>query len=347
VDTDNDGGGDQGHALESIGGQEPYRRLFTDLGVGVLILDQDGYLVSVNNRGAALCGAAPGDLSGRHLTELCATDLPSEVSELLSTAAGAPVSAELRIRSAGCRALPVQASFSPVSDLPDGRACYSVSLTDISTHLERAKQHQREAEKLGVLLRETHHRVKNNLQIIASLVGILAGSEDKAPAWVESLEQRIRAISMVHDTLYASSTYSDVDFDDYVRRMVDHTMSTVSLATQVEVDIDIASPRIGLSEVLPLGIILSEFLINSAKYAFVDRSRGSVTIRQWEEGNRVVLEYHDDGPGLPADTESPSADSKAAIGLEIVGALMEQLNGSVTFEDPPGFSARLTFRRRG
>jgi len=344
VDTDST---DEGYALDSIGGEELYRRLFTGLGVGVWILDQDGYVVSVNHLGAELCGVAPAELCGRHLTELCATDLPPEVSELLSRPQGAPVSTELRIRCPDCRAVPAKAGFSAVPDLPDGRACYSVSLVDVSDHAERAKQYQREAEKLGVLLRETHHRVKNNLQIIASLVGLLAGSEEEPPAWVESLEQRIRAISLVHETLYASSTYGDVDFDDYVRRMVDHTLSTVSMATAVDVDIDIASPRMGLSEVLPLGIILSELLINSAKYAFADRSSGSVIIRQWEEeGRRVVLEYRDDGPGLPAKTEALSNPSKAAIGLEIVGALMEQLNGSVTLGEPPGFSARLTFRRR-
>ncbi len=251
----------------------------------------------------------------------------------------------------------------------------AVALRDLTgawAHLSRLEAKTRQLE---LLLKETHHRVKNNLQVIASLVAILSSSEDYVPDWVDSLEQRIRAISLIHETIYTSSTYDHVDLAEYIRRMVDHTLSTALVGSHVKVKLDIASGKLGITEVMPLGIILSEFLLNSIKHAFEKHGGGLLEIREREgaDGN-VIVEYADDGPGMPiellpaadsestnggrdaarndgkaipSDTSGPGTRTAPSVGMEIVHALVAQLRGTLSFGDPPGFSAVLTFPRSG
>jgi two-component sensor histidine kinase len=231
-----------------------------------------------------------------------------------------------------------------MTDADQRRVGSVVVLTDLSEYRSREAALRDEVRRLGLLLKETHHRVKNNLQIIASLVAILAASEEEAPPWVDSLEQRVRAIAMVHETLYESSNYGEVNLNDYIRRMVDNSLAQAGLSASVHVSIDVASGRLSLGETIPVGIIVSEFLTNSVKYACAGRSEGRLTIRESEGPDEVVeLFYADDGPGIsPERRENPRQGS---VGMEIVEALVGQLGGELVLGDPPGFSATLTFPR--
>jgi two-component sensor histidine kinase len=259
------------------------------------------------------------------------------------------------------------------------------------TH-ERVRELERNVRHLEVLLKETHHRVKNNLQVIASLVAILASSEEQVPAWVDSLEHRIRAISLIHETIYTSSSYGHVDLGEYIERMVDHVLTSSTVGAKVAVNLDIASRKMGIAEIMPLGIILSEFLLNSVKHAFEVRGSGELHIREHEaEDGTVTLEYRDDGPGMQAellsgaDEATPASEDESggagdgessresagasergsapgagsaskpdtasgrdtpSVGMEIVHALIAQLDGNLEIGEPPGFSAVLTFPRR-
>ncbi len=243
------------------------------------------------------------------------------------------VQAEVDLYRRDGSVIPARVAVSAMTDAEHRRVGSVVTLTDLSEHRHREAALRDEVRRLGLLLKETHHRVKNNLQIIASLVAILAASEDEAPPWVDSLEQRVRAIAMVHETLYESSNYGDVNLNDYIRRMVDSSLTQAGLSASVHVSVDIASGRLSLAETIPVGIIVSEFLTNSIKYAFAGRSEGRLTIRESEGPDEVVeLYYADDGPGIsPERRENPRQGS---VGMEIVEALTGQLGGELVLGDP-------------
>ncbi|MFW5729788.1 MAG: histidine kinase dimerization/phosphoacceptor domain -containing protein [Spirochaetota bacterium] len=344
----------QDDVLPEFYGPGTWVRLVQALDVGVCTLDGENCVVSANPAVTQLCGLQQEELKRTKFTALWDQPVPIEVIQALgedqgapgvaATARGGSLQAEVDLRRRDGRAVPLRLALSPLTDDESRRIGTVVVLTDLSEHRRREAALRDEVRRLGLLLKETHHRVKNNLQIIASLVAILAGSEDDPPSWVESLEQRVRAIAMVHETIYTSSTYGDVNLHDYIRRMVDNSLAQAGLSGSVHVSIDIASGRLSLAETIPVGIILSEFLTNSIKYAFTGRSKGRLTIRETEGPDEVVeLYYADDGPGLsPEKRESPRPGS---VGMEIVEALTAQLGGELVFGGAPGFSATLTFPR--
>ena len=215
-------------------------------------------------------------------------------------------------------------------------------------HDELAKQVEertRELREKEVLLKEVHHRVKNNLQVISSLVGLQAdGSEDETVREVlRDVIYRVRSMALVHEKLYQSADLARIDFAEYARSLLSYLWRAHgAAAAAVRLTLDLAPVSLTVDTAIPCGLILNELAGNALKHAFRGRSDGEVTVSLQETADgRICLRVRDNGVGLPAGFDWRQARS---LGLRLVQMLAGQLDGAVDVRGEEGTVFEIVFR---
>jgi len=209
---------------------------------------------------------------------------------------------------------------------------------------EEAVRHSREKE---VLLQEIHHRVKNNLQIITSLLRMQSRAVQD-PAFSEALREcqnRVASMALIHDKLYRARDLARVSFGEYVRDLTNNILTSYALpARSVRVRLDIDDLSLSLDCAVPCGLILNELMSNCLKHAFPVGHSGTVYIGLHAEGEEeLCLVVRDDGVGVPADVDLGRTSS---LGWRLIRALVEQLGGVVQCQTAGGTSVEIRFTRQ-
>jgi two-component sensor histidine kinase len=209
---------------------------------------------------------------------------------------------------------------------------------------EEAVRHSREKE---VLLQEIHHRVKNNLQIITSLLRMQSRAVQD-PACSEALREcqnRVASMALIHDKLYRARDLARVSFGEYVRDLANNILTSYALpARSVRVRFDIDDLSLSLDYAVPCGLILNELMSNCLKHAFPVGHSGTVYIGFHAEGeDKLCLVVRDDGVGVPADVDLGRTSS---LGWRLIRALVEQLGGVVQCQTAGGTSVEIRFARQ-
>ena len=192
--------------------------------------------------------------------------------------------------------------------------------------LERMKAMLREKE---VLLKEIHHRVKNNLQIISSLLRLQSETQkgkSSNDVFKES-QNRIRSMALIHEKLYHSHDLSKIDFSEYVRNLASNLFLSYDVdpgRIGLEVKVEDVSWDVGTA--IPCGLIINELISNALKYAFPENRPGKIRVALCREDGMFRLSVADNGVGLPKDVDFRQTES---LGFQLVGMLTEQLNGTV------------------
>jgi len=180
-----------------------------------------------------------------------------------------------------------------------------------------------------VLLKEIHHRVKNNLQIIISLLYMQAEktADPVSAGLLNDSQLRIQSMALVHQRLYQSGDLASIDFDGYVNSLVTSLMTSYGVdRTRISVSVDVKNIPISINSAIPLGLIMNELVSNALKYAFPPGHRGEITIRGKEEGDTRVFRIKDNGVGIPETTDWEHLDS---LGLNLVRMLTRQMKGAI------------------
>ena len=214
-------------------------------------------------------------------------------------------------------------------------------ITDRKRHEEALRVSLREKESL---LRETHHRVKNNLALIASLMRLEAGRgrEPETRAVLAEMQTRIQSVVLLNETLYKTSSYARVKLADYLRQIATHVFQAQnSNSGSVGLNLDLEAVEVETGQAIPCGLIVNELLTNSLKHAFPNGRSGAVRVvlRQQGDGS-VLLRVSDTGAGLPEDFASRQSNS---LGLQLVSDLARQLLGAL--DVGPGATFTITFAR--
>jgi two-component sensor histidine kinase len=187
-----------------------------------------------------------------------------------------------------------------------------------------------------LLLKEIHHRVKNNLQIVISLLNLqLRYIDDKRiiDALKES-QNRIRAMSLVHEKLYRSENISNIGLSEYVRFLAESLFRFYGVKPgTVSLEIDTGDIAVDINTAIPLGLIINELVSNSLKYAFPRGKEGKISILIQKEDDRIRLIIRDNGIGIPEDMDWKNPPS---LGLRLVTSLTEQLNGTIELDRTGG-----------
>jgi len=195
-----------------------------------------------------------------------------------------------------------------------------------------------------VLLQEVHHRVKNNLQVISSLINMqLRRLEDRgARAALEECQARILAIALIHEKLYQTKDYAHVAFADYARSLAAGVFQASGRAQgEVVLELEIADVALGIDRAIPCGLVINELISNALKHAFPDGRAGTVRVELVAvDGGRLRLTVRDDGIGLPPGFAIDRAES---LGLQLVHTLAEQLDAVLVVRSDGGAAFELTF----
>jgi len=224
---------------------------------------------------------------------------------------------------------PAEVSLSPIDT--DGGVLVSSAIRDISDrkHAEHVLDALHEKE---VLLKEIHHRVKNNLAVISSLFYLQSTYTDDQSTLkiLQDSQDRVRSMALVHETLYRSDNFAAVDFAEYARAVSERLVrSYTSPDRHIELDIDIDSVLMGIDLAVPCGLILNELITNALTHAFAGRAQGRIRVSlQRADDGRHRLVVADDGIGVP---EGLVMRNRSSFGLRLIRSLTRQVDGEFEF----------------
>lgn len=210
---------------------------------------------------------------------------------------------------------------------------------------ERTAEIIKKRDENEILLKEVHHRVKNNLQIINSLINIQSDyiNEPKATELFREIRNRIRTISLVHEKLYKSEDYGNINVKEYINMLVENLIDTYSFDKKVDLKLNLEVQHFNLNTIIPLGLLLNEIISNSFKYAFNKKTSGIIEIEM--QKTPVVDEYvviiGDNGDGFD---DKLFTNETPTLGLELVKILAAQLNGTIEKLQRPGTYYLLKFK---
>ena len=202
-----------------------------------------------------------------------------------------------------------------------------------------------------ILLQEVHHRVKNNLQIINSILNLQKKfvKDENAITGLEEIQNRVSTMSIIHETLYQNTDVSSIGFPSYLTRIAGNIIQGYQSETQVELVTELEDIQAPLDQAIPCGLILNEWVSNAMKYAFPGREKGTITVAlrcvfstDHPDEEEIQIEVRDDGVGLPDGFDWGGRDS---LGLYLVQALSEQLDGELSAESDGGTRFLVKFRR--
>ena len=214
---------------------------------------------------------------------------------------------------------------------------------DITKQKEAEDQIKASLKEKETLLHEIHHRVKNNMTVISSLLSLQAGKvdNDQAKAALKDSQNRVQSMSAIHETLYQSDNFSAVDMQTYLSNLAGAVAQNYSTGSRVNLKIEAENILIGAKQASPVGLIVNELVTNTFKYAFPDNQEGEIKISLLKNDDQIELTYKDNGIGIPEGFDLQKADS---LGLKLVKMLTEnQLDGSIDMESNNGTKFTIKF----
>lgn len=223
---------------------------------------------------------------------------------------------------------------------------FAAVVRDLTNSKRNERALQKSLDEKNVLLQEVHHRVKNNLQTIQSLLSLQSEALDNpdiAQAFLEA-QNRVRSIALVHERLYRAGDFSKVDFSEYVKDLSRNLLATFRLSDRVTVDTKGVDAALPIEKSIPCGLILNELLTNAFKHAFPGSRRGTVRVAvKHLDKERSMLEVRDDGAGLSPEFDVLHANT---LGIQLIINLAGQLKGEIDFaNEPGGLAVRIEFPR--
>lgn len=210
--------------------------------------------------------------------------------------------------------------------------------------LKRSKiELQNALKEKEMLLKEIHHRVKNNLMIISNLLELQSYYvRDKADLNVfRESKTRADSMALIHERLYQSTDLKSIDIGDYIRNLAADIFDTYVIdPDQINLMVHVDDIRLDTNTAIPLGLIINELLTNSLKYAFPNDKKGNITIELNKNDDKFTLIIKDDGIGFPSDLDYKNTET---LGLELVNSLTQQVNGNMELISADGTEFRITF----
>ncbi len=301
----------------------------------LFVVDADGRIQRANQAAAEMLDRSPDDLRGTPLAQHFDTD-PLSAS---GSANGAPT-VECTVSPPDGEARPVLVSRSRLQGGAPGDGEIVCVAQDISERKAIEDQLRQSLDEKEVLLREIHHRVKNNLQVISSLLHVQARDVEDADVRqrFEESQERIRSMAAIHEQLYQSDNLAQVDFKAYLEELLDHLFRshrTRGIASSLDAD---AVP-LPIDQAIPAGLIVNELVSNALEHAFSDDQTGSLSVQFHVEDGVGTLVVADDGGGANVEV----LETGSSLGFRLVRGLVRQLDGTLSLDTDEGLAVTITF----
>jgi len=220
--------------------------------------------------------------------------------------------------------------------LPDGSVGYIVvTFIDISQQKQTQENLIRVLQEKEIILTEVHHRIKNNMNTIAALLGLQLRAHEnlETKSILQDALGRIQSMMVLYDSLYRSEQNNEISLRVYISALVDKIIDIFPHTTQVTVHTAMDDIRLDSRLLSPLGIIINELITNSMKYAFIHRPTGTINLKSHLQNHHLIIVYSDDGVGIP-DAATP--ENPSGFGMQLVNLLIRQMHGTLVVERKAG-----------
>lgn len=240
----------------------------------------------------------------------------------------------------------------------EGKTCILLSFIDISdkNKIKAATEKIKATEKFNVilqnqlkekevLLKEVYHRVKNNMQVISSILNLQSTyiEDENLTAIIRDSQNRINSMALIHEKLYNTKDFSNINFANYITDLCSSLVNSYnSKSSKIDLVFNLEEVELSLNNAIPLGLILNELISNSLKYAFKEKEEGEIKIKLTRKEEEISLEFSDNGKGLP---ENVNFRDTKTLGLQLVNTLVEQIRGEIGLINEHGVSFLIKFNR--
>ncbi len=292
-----------------------WERVYEQLSEGLVALTPENYLVSMNPAAETLLGVnAAGALARRFEDILPKVTLPDGGSQR---------------QQHGGRWIELVTA----AEARDGRSIWTLIVRDVSMEEEMTRTLQQNLNDRDLMLREVHHRLKNNLLMVASYVSLQIDDETatRERQILQTIRTNLESIALVHERLYREESLSEISFGEYLRDVVRAAVDMYGRSITATVDLEDAACSMEMNRALRLGLVVNEVVMNALQHAFPE---GTGTIRvdlRRMTGQRARLTILDDGIGMPGAARS---DRDGGFGITIIRAMVEQIGGKVAYDSP-------------
>jgi PAS domain S-box-containing protein len=333
---------------ERTRGDERFRLVVEAAPSAMLMVDEAGVMTLVNRQAEQLFGYPRNELLGRPvemlIPERFRTAHPGHREGFFQKPATRPMGAGrdlFGLRSDG-REVPIEIGLNPIHT-EDGPSVLA-SIIDITERKMTAERLMNSLREKEVMLREIHHRVKNNLAVIGSLFYLQSTTtqDEQALRVLKECQERVRSMALVHERLYRSEDLASVDFGEYAEELANQLLrNSAPAAATIRLRLDLDNVPLGIDRAIPCGLILTELISNALKHAFPDGRSGEIRVALRRiDSDGLVLSVADDGVGLPDEV---TLQTRRSLGMRLVESLARQVDGELErIRRDPGTEMRLT-----
>ncbi len=324
--------------------EERYRTLVEHQQEGLGVVDLSECFVFANPAAHEIFGVPQGELVGKCLSEFLdenGFELVKAQTRLRSTVKRTTYDLEITRPDGERRVILITAS--PRFDKEGNFTGTFGVFRDITVWKHAEERLKRSLEEKEVLLREIHHRVKNNLQIISSLLYLQSRSiaDGKAVEIFKESQNRIRSMALIHETLYRSDDLAHIDLSEYIHNLIKFLITSYNVSSGgITFKVDIADVSLSMDTAVPCGLIINELVSNSLKHAF-NTGKGRLWVKLHRvDDNQFEIVVKDDGIGLPSELD---IDTSPTLGLRLVKTLVKQIDGRLEATSCCGTEFRILF----
>ncbi len=317
--------------------EEKYRKIFESLTDVYYRTDREGIVTEISPSVYKQSGWDPEDVVGHPVTDFYRDPSSRDIFANTLKEKGVINDYELQLLAKDKKVIEVSVSSHNVFDDQGQALGVEGVLRDITTRKQADEQIKASLREKEVMLREIHHRVKNNMQIILSLLRIQSRTikDRRTREMFKQSQNRIRSMALIHEALYKSKDLAMIDIADYISRMTTHLLSIYKKDLgEIEIKQKAEGVFLDINRAIPCGLIISELVSNCLKHAFTGKKEGQITIRMATDKkgiNRLVVK--DNGTGLPEGLAYREAET---LGLQLVTDLVQQINGSIELKKTHG-----------
>jgi len=306
----------------------------------------DGIIFSWNLGAERIYGYSAQEVKGRSISILTLPERPYEASEILKRVArGERVDyyETVCVRKDG-KQISVSITTSPIKDKTGKITGASTIARDITRRKKAEEQVRASLKEKEVLLREIHHRIKNNLQVISSLLSLQSRyiKDKQIFEMLKESRNRVKSMALIHEKLYQSKDLTRVNFTEYIRDLTADLFRSYRVnPNAITLKIDVSNVLLKVDTAIPSGLIISELVSNSLKYAFPEDRKGEIHIDFCSDNdNKFTLMVSDNGIGFPKNLDFRNTES---LGLQLVITLTDQLEGTIELNRSEGTKFRIMF----
>ncbi len=328
--------------------EERFRQVVEHTQDGLILTDNSGRILLVNQRASEMFGYANQEMYSLTVEDLVPDDIRPHHVSLRSgyqhnpQARAMAAMRELYAKRKNGTLFPVEIGLTPL-EFPEGTRILA-TIIDISVQKDIQQNLIRSLNEKTALLNEVHHRVKNNLQVVSSLLSLQSRSvPEEVRSYFDESQGRIKAMALIHQLLYEQKNYDRIETVSYIRRLADllkRSYFSQARNLTILIDADIEQSYLDLDSALPFGLLINELVTNSIKHAFPDGRAGEIHLSLTSSGPRHCLVIGDNGVGLPAGMGPGQSSS---LGFQLVPGLADQMHAELQLLEGPGTVFHLIF----